>query len=145
LKYTILKFLNKNQKTEALILVNHGKDKALSLRLFFKYNRWVASLNRYAEALMAEDAFRNAVLLYHDIFATKEDGKNLKSTFTILYASDLEYMVDCDKLLGCSDSDEVFSDADFYSQWQPRAIDAVIDEMVETVGGGKHCKILNGN
>ena len=94
---------------------------------------------------MAEDAFRNAVLLYHDIFATKEDGKNLKNTSTILYASDLEYMVDCDKLrcsVGVSDSDEV-SDDDFFSQWQPRAIDAVIDEMVETVGGGKkHCKIL---
>jgi hypothetical protein len=56
--------------------VNHGKDKALSLRLFFKYNRWVASLNKYAEALMAEDAFRKAILPYHNIFATKDDGKN---------------------------------------------------------------------
>ena len=144
MKYTILKFLNKNEKTEALILVNHGKDKALSLRLFFKFNRWVANLNKYAEALMAEDAFRKAVLLHHNIFDTKEDGKNLKSTFTILYASDLEYMVDCDNLLGVSDSNQI-SDSEFYCQWQPRAIDAVIEEMVETVGGGKHCKVLNGN
>lgn len=30
--------------------------------------------------------------------------------------------------------------------WQPRrAIDSVIEEMVETVGGGKHCKVLHGN
>ena len=43
---------------------------------------------------MAEDAFREAVLLHHNIFATKEDEKNLKNTLTILYVSDLEYMVD---------------------------------------------------
>lgn len=135
--------MNRNGNTEAIILVNHGKDKALSLRLFFKYNRWVASFNRYAEALMDEDAFRKAVLPYHNIFATKEDGKTLKDSFTILYATDLEYMVDCDNLLGVSNSEDV-TDADFYSQWQPRAIESVITEMVETVGGA-HCKVLHGN
>ena len=93
---------------------------------------------------MAEDAFRKAILPYHNIFATKDDGKNLKDTFTILYASDLEYMVDCDNLLGVSNSADV-SDSDFFSEWQPRAIDAVIEEMVETIGGGKNCKVLNGN
>ena len=134
---------NANGNTEAIILVNHGKDKALSLRLFFMYNRWVASLNRYAEALMAEDAFRKAVLPYYNIFATKDDGITLKDTFTILYATDLEYMVDCDNLLGVSNSDDV-SDTEFFSQWQPRAIESVIEEMVETVGSA-HCKVLNGN
>ena len=101
-------------------------------------------MNRYAEALMAEDAsFRKAVLPYYNIFATKDDGITLKDTFTILYATDLEYMVDCDNLLGVSNSDDV-SDTEFFSQWQPRAIESVIEEMVETVGSA-HCTVLNGN
>lgn len=143
-KYTILKFLNRNQNAEALMLVNHGKDKALSLRLFFKFNRWIAARNKYAEALMNEEDFMKAVNHYLvDIFATKEDGRSLKDTLSILYASDLEYMVDYDHLLGVSDSSDI-SDETFYAQWQPRALDALIEEMVETVGGVQHCKVLSG-
>ena len=75
----------------------------------------------------------------------KTIANTLQDTFTIiLYASDLEYMVDCDNLFGVSDSDDV-SDSEFFCQWQPRAIDSVIEEMVETVGGGKlYCKVLHG-
>ena len=59
----------------------------------------------------------------------KTIANTLKDTFTIiLYASDLEYMVDCDNLLGVSDSDDV-SDSEFISQCQLRAIDSVIEEI----------------
>ena len=78
-----------------------------------------------------------------NLFATKEDGSNnLKETFTIMYSSDLEYMVDCDSLLGVPDSDDL-SDKDFYSLWQPRAMDAIIDEMIEAVGTN-NCKVVTG-
>ena len=59
-----------------------------------------------------------------------------------MYSSDLEHMVDCDSLLGVPDSDDL-SDKDFYSLWQPRAMDAVIDEMIEAVGT-KNCKVVTG-
>ena len=59
----------------------------------------------------------------------KTIANTLKDTFTIiLYASDLEYMVDCDNLFGVSDSDDV-SDSEFFCQWQLRAIDSVIEEI----------------
>ena len=59
----------------------------------------------------------------------KTIANTLKDTFTIiLYASDLEYMVDCDNLLGVPDSDDV-SDSEFFCQWQPHAIDSVIEEI----------------
>ena len=143
MKYTFLKFVNTTQNTDALIVINHGKDKFLTTRLYFKYNRWAPTVNKYVEALINELPFKNAVERHVNLFATKEDGSNnLKETFTIMYSSDLEYMVDCDSLLGVPDSDDL-SDKDFYSLWQPRAMDAIIDEMIEAVGRN-NCKVITG-
>lgn len=142
MKYTFLKFVDTNQNTGALIVINHGKDKFLTTRLYFKYNRWAPTVNKYVEALIDELPFKNAVERHVDLFATKEGTNNLKETFTIMYSKDLEHMVDCDSLLGVPDSTDL-SDEDFYSLWQPRAMDAIVDEMIEAVGP-KNCKIVTG-
>ncbi len=142
MKYTFLKFVDTKQNTGALIVINHGKDKFLTTRLYFKYNRWAPTVNKYVEALIDELPFKNAVERHVDLFATKEGTNNLKETFTIMYSKDLEHMVDCDSLLGVPDSTDL-SDEDFYSLWQPRAMDAIVDEMIEAVGP-KNCKIVTG-
>lgn len=142
MKYTFLKFVNTKQNTGALIVINHGKDKFLTTRLYFKYNRRAPTVNKYVEALINELPFKNAVERHVDLFATKEGSINLKETFTIMYSSDLEHMVDCDSLLGVPDSTDL-SDEDFYSLWQPRAMDAIVDEMIEAVGT-KNCKVVTG-
>ena len=70
--------------------------------------------------------FKNAVERHVDLFATKEASNNLKEkTFTIMY-SDL--------------SDE---DCFLLLLLQPRAMDAIVDEMIEAVGT-KNCKVVTG-
>ena len=90
--------------------------------------------------------FKNAVERHVDLFATKEASNNLKEkTFTIMYSSDLEYMVDCDSLLGVQDYSSDLSDEDCFLLLllQPRAMDAIVDEMIEAVGT-KNCKVVTG-
>ena len=125
-------------------MINHGKDKFLTTRLYFKYNRWAPTVNKYVEALINELPFKNAVERHVDLFATKEASNNLKEkTFTIMYSSDLEYMVDCDSLLGVQG---------YYSSELSLLLVAAAsrngrncrrNEMIEAVGT-KNCKVVTG-
>ena len=64
----------------------------------------------------------------------------LENTFSILFADDLEFMVDCIEDFGVPQD---LSDAEWFKIWQPKALEYIVEEMLHDIGQ-EHVTVREG-
>ena len=76
------------------------------------------------------------------LFELQNSGVYLKTPWSILFSDDLQLGVDCENDFDLNDRN--LSNAEFYNVWQPKALEDILEEIIEDVGS-ELCSVRTGN
>ena len=118
----------------ALLILSHKKDEERRTMKYLKFNRWMGTTqSKYLVALqdhLPEFGIKMQQMGY-DLFSTHQDGKYLKNPWSILYAMDCEYDLDCIDDFNLSDQS---NNEQFYKDWHKHVLPAIVSEIVAEIG-----------
>ena len=116
-----------------MIIVSESKDELRKSQKFLKLNRWVGTLQNAKILELSEYLPFTQIMAQHaKLFELQNTGVYLKTPWSILYSDDLEVDVDCEKVFDLDDGK--LSDVDFYNLWQPKALEEILEEIIQDVG-----------
>jgi hypothetical protein len=109
-----------------------------------KINRWVGTLqNPKIRELSEFEDFNGQMIKHANLFEMQRNSSGyLKTAWSVLYAEDLELTVDCDEDFGINDPK--LTDEEFFRLWQPKALEAILEEILQEVGQDL-CSVRVGN
>ena len=109
-----------------------------------KINRWVGTLqNPKIRELSEFEEFNEQMIKHANLFEMQRNNNGyLKTAWSLLYAEDLELSVDCEEDFGINDPN--LTDEEFFRLWQPKALEAILEEILQEVGQDL-CSVRVGN
>ena len=104
-----------------------------------KLNRWVGVPNKHCFELYEVLEFMSAVEAagVDDVRIVGSNDGYLENTFSILFADNL---VDCFEDFGVPQD---LSDAEWFKLWQPKALEYIVEEMLQDIGH-EHVTVREG-
>ena len=142
----MVKFHDVEKKARALIISklkhnNNNDERLRATQKYLKLNRWVGVPNKHCFELYEVSEFMSAVEGAGVDVRTVGSNGYLENTFSILFADDLEFMVDCIDDFGFPRD---FSDAaEWFKIWQPKALEYIVEEMLHDIGH-EHVTVREG-
>ena len=92
IKYTLLKFYVDDYLIHGIV-INHNNDRLIIPRKYFRFNRWVNSINQFIKAVLTSKEFAAKSFVksmeQFNLFKTHDDKMKLINSFTILSALDM--------------------------------------------------------
>ena len=141
----MVKFHDVEKKARALIISklkhnNNNDERLRATQKYLKLNRWVGVPNKHCFELYEVSEFMSAVEGAGVDVRTVGSNGYLENTFSILFADDLEFMVDCIEDFGVPQD---LSDAEWFKIWQPKALEYIVEEMLHDIGQ-EHVTVREG-
>lgn len=141
----MVKFHDVEKKARALIIsklkhTNNNDEKLRATQKYLKLNRWVGVPNKHCFELYGVPEFMAAVEAAGVDLRTVGSNGYLENTFSILFADDLELAVDCLADFGVPQD---LSDAEWFKIWQPKALEYIVEEMLQDIGH-EHVTVREG-
>ena len=141
----MVKFHDVEKKARALIIsklkhTNNNDEKLRATQKYLKLNRWVGVPNKHCFELYGVPEFMAAVEAAGVDLRTVGSSGYLENTFSILFADDLELTVDCLADFGVPQD---LSDAEWFKIWQPKALEYIVEEMLQDIGH-EHVTVREG-
>ena len=141
----MVKFHDVEKKARALIIsklknINNNDEKLRATQKYLKLNRWVGVPNKHCFELYGVPEFMAAVEAAGVDLRTVGSNGYLENTFSILFADDLELTVDCLADFGVPQD---LSDAEWFKIWQPKALEYIVEEMLQDIGH-EHVTVREG-
>ena len=143
LEYTLLQIENLEKEIVAVLIIAHKSDEQRRTMKYLKFNRWIGNESKFLVALRDHlpEFGRKIRQMGYDLFSTNPGSKYLKSSWSILYAADCEYDLDCINDFGLSDDNK--SNNDFYQDWHKLVLPEIVAEIVAEIGENK-CAVKTG-
>ena len=143
--YKLVKFHDVEKKARALIISklkhnNNNDERLRATQKYLKLNRWVGVPNKHCFELYEVSEFMSAVEGAGVDVRTVGSNGYLENTFSILFADDLEFMVDCIEDFGVPQD---LSDSEWFKIWQPKALEYIVEEMLQDIGH-EHVTVREG-
>jgi len=141
----MVKLHDVEKKARALIIsklkhTNNNDEKLRATQKYLKLNRWVGVPNKHCFELYGVPEFMAAVEAAGVDLRTVGSNGYLENTFSILFADDLELAVDCLADFGVPQD---LSDAEWFKIWQPKALEYIVEEMLQDIGH-EHVTVREG-
>ena len=134
---------NLEKEVVAILVVSHKRDEHRRTVKYFKFNRWFGTQSKYLIAIIDHlPEFTDKIQrMGYDLFSVLPNSNYLKTSWTILYAADCEYDLDCVDDFGLNEKHQ--SDEQFYKEWHKLVLPAIVSEIVAEIGPSK-CAVRTG-